>query len=258
MAHHHLFSIICTGALAVALSVFQNHLGSGIQSNSELRAKQVHVKSVVKVFLAKDTPGYSIAYEYDFPHRRSVYIKGFGTVSAKGSFRYLTADKQLEFRDSPDGEVLAIIPLQETVIVAARPALLSTPNVEDFPREFHSFIWASPKTLQEQAQLVVNKYFLFAPNSDCDKDVAHLKTTFMPLQLKGVSASVTAQVALLFSFPCAPKTAQYSFEVHALVMEGRTHSDTFRPTRDPDILRSADNFVQNLLAQMNAGQATKQ
>jgi hypothetical protein len=33
-------------------------------------------------------------------------------------------------------------------------------------------------------------------------------------------------------------------------MEGRTHSDEFRSTKDSDIVRAADNFVQSLVEEM--------
>jgi hypothetical protein len=135
MSKHSVFSAIYAGALALSLAAGQSNTDNRLQPKPDETAGKVDVKSVVKVFLAKDTPGYSIAYEYDFPQRRSVYIRGFGTVPGRGSFRYLTAGTLLEFRDSPTGEVLARVPLQETVIVAARPPLLPTPEVMDFPQD---------------------------------------------------------------------------------------------------------------------------
>ena len=204
----------------------------------------------MKVYLAEGTPGYSISYEYDFPQRRSVFIKGLGTVPAQGSFRYLTRDTQIEFRDGPAGPVLAQVPLQPTVIVAAKPPLLATPEVTDFPADFQMFIWESPKALQERADVVLNKYVHLAPGSECEKGRVNLRTTYTPLELKNAPAGVTAQVALLFLFPCDPAPGKYSFQVKSRVMEGRTHSDEFRPTRNPDIVHAADSFVQSLVAEM--------
>ena len=251
-------TMMCAWALGVSLSAAQGNADSKLRSGSNATAGKVEVKSVVKVFLAKDTPGYSIAYEYDFPKRDSVYIKGLGTVPAKGSFRYLTTDKQIELRDKPAGELLAIVPLQETVVVAAKPPLLSTPQLEDFPRDFQTFNWDSPKTLQERAQAVLNKYFHLVPNDECEKEVAHMRTTFTPLDAKEVATGVTAQLALLLSYPCSPKTSKYTFQVQARVMEGRTHSDVFRPTSDPTIVHLADTFVQSLVTAMKTMENNQQ
>jgi len=248
MLQHTFLSIMCVGALGASLASGQT--SATLPPESGATPAKVNLRSVVKVFLANDTPGYSIAYEYDFPQRRSVYIKGFGTVPAKGSFRYLTPDTQLEFRDSPAGQVLARVPLQQTIIVAAKPPLLPTPEVKDFPDDSQMFVWESPKTLQERADTVLNKYFHLAPNSDCEKGTVFLRTTYTPLELKNSPVGVTAQVALLLSFPCDPASGKYFFQVKSRVMEGRTHSDEFRPTRDPDLVRAADSLIQSLVAEM--------
>lgn len=245
-----IFTMICAWALGLSLAGAQDNP----DSRSDVAAGKVDVKSVVKVLLAEDTPGYSIAYEYDFPKRDWVYIKGLGTVRAKGTFRYLTSDKQIEVRDSPAGEILASVPLHETVIVAARPPLLSTPQPEDFPRDSQIFNWDSTQTLQERAQTVLNRYFHLVPDDECQKEVAHIRTTFTPLDPKDVPVGVTAQVALLLSFPCSPKTKKYAFQVQARVMEGRTHSDVFRPTSDPAVIHLADVFVQGLVTAMKTGE----
>jgi hypothetical protein len=256
MSNRSILAILCVGALTSSLAAAQNTTDAKVQSDET--ASKVDVRTVVKVFLAKDTPGYSIAYEYNFPQRRSVYIKGFGTVPAKGGFRYLTADTQLEFRESPEGKVLARVPLEQTVVVAAKPPLLPIPQVADFPEDSQMFDWESSQSLQKRADLVLNKYFHFAPNSDCEKGMTYVRTTYTPLELKNVPAGVTAQVALLFSLPCNTDAGKYTFQVKSRVMEGRTHSDDFRPTKDPDIVRAADNFVQNVIAEMMAQESGKQ
>ena len=248
------FTMICVWALGLSLATAQDNASARLHPRSDAAPGKVDVKSVVKVFLAKDTPGYLIVYDYDFPKRDWVYIKGLGTVPAKGSFRYLTTDKQIEVRDKPAGKTLASVPLQETVIVAAKPPLLSTPQLEDFPRDSQSFNWDSPKTLQERAQTVLNTYFHLVPNDECEKDVAHIRTTFTPLDTKDMPTGVTAQIALLLSFPCSPKTSKYAFQIQSRVMEGRTHSDIFRPTSDPTVVHLADTFVKGLVTAMKTGE----
>jgi hypothetical protein len=246
--------MMCVWAFGVSVAAAQSNADSKLHSRSLAAAGKVDVKSVSKVLLAKDTPGYSIVYEYDFSERDWVYIKGLGIVPAKGSLRYLTMDKQIEVRDKPAGELLASVPLQETVIVAARPPLLPTPQLEDFSRDSQTFNWDSPKTLQERAQTVLNKYFHLVPSDECEKGVARMRTTFTPLESKDVPTGVTAQIALLLSFPCSPKTGKYTFQIQSRVMEGRTHSEVFRHTSDPTIVHLADTFVQSVVMAMKTGE----
>lgn len=75
--------------------------------------------------------------------------------------------------------------------------------------------------------------------------------------MKTAPSGVTAQVAVLISYPCDPKTGGDPFQVQSLVMEGRTHSDTFKHTDDPDVVHAGDVFVQNLIAQMKSGESAR-
>jgi hypothetical protein len=215
----------------------------------------VKLKNVVKVLLTKDKQGYLISYEYNFPQRQWVYIKGIGTVPAKGKFRYLTSDSQLEFRDRLDGEVLVRVPLQETVIVAATPPLLPTPDIKDFPKEALRFDWVSSATLQERAQIVLNKYFRLAQDSDCVNGSINMTTTFAPLEVKNLPPGTTAQIALLLSYPCITNSGKYSFKMTFRAMEGRTHSDDYRQTKDSKIIQAASSFVRDLVSEMNGSGA---
>jgi len=247
-----LLIVIIFGAFTGCLASAQSDAGK-LSLSSGQGAANVQVKSVVKVLLARDTPGLSIAYDYDFPQRSSVYLKGIGVVPAKGSFRYLTADTQLEFRDAPGGAVIFTTPLHETVVVAAKPPLLTTPRDDEFPDSAQTFIWDSSRSLPERAETVLNKYFHYTPTSDC-REVAYLRTTFTPVELKNAAPGVKAQVALRISFPCTPPSGRYPFQIRSLVLEGRSHSDDLRPTSDPAIVRSADSFVQSLIAEMRTGE----
>jgi hypothetical protein len=256
MRRRAIFAVICVCAVAVSIGFAQ---GTGQSSSSSSKsvalAGKVDVKSVVKIFIAKDTPGYSIVYDYEFPQRSSVFVEHLGTVPAKGSFRYISTDKQLEFRDGPGGDVLATVPLQETVIVAAKPPLMEVPDESQFPAAFRELIWDSSNSLHERANTVLGKFFRYDPRND--KGVVYLRTTFTPLPLGSVPDGVTAQVALLLSFIDRPEAGKYSFRIQSLVREGRTHSDEFRPTSNPAVIRSADLFVNTLIAEMKALEENK-
>jgi hypothetical protein len=247
-----ILALLCTGAIAAAPKGKQ---GNGVSLQPNATAGKIDIKSVVKVLTGKDTLGYSIAYEYEFPQRASVYIEHLGTVPAKGHFRYISMDKQLEFREGPKGNTLATVPLQETIIVAAKPPLMEMPDESEFPEALQEPTWDSPNPLHERANEVLGKYFHYHPRSD--KGVVYLRTTFTPLPLIGVRQGVTAKLALLLVFPDHPEPGKYSFSVKSLVREGRTHSDEFRPTTDTAVMGSANLFVSKLVAEMKAPEANK-
>lgn len=247
------FIVVVCFLFTIRFAAAQGDTGT---SSAAPNTAKVDLTSVVKVLLAKDAPGFSIAYDYNFPQRSSVYLKGLGMVPASGSFRYLTTDTNVEFRDAPGGAILASVPLQETVVVASKPPLLLTPQNGEFPDSAQTFIWDSSNPLQERAEAVLNKYFHYTPSTDC-REMAYLRTTFTPLDLKDVGPGVKAEVALLISYPCTPSGGKYPFQIKSLVMEGRSHSDDFRVTSDPSIVRSADGFVESLIAEMKAGESGK-
>lgn len=152
MVKHATFSVVLAFAGAILPTPAQHKSDNSLSAQEDVPAGKVDVKNVIKIFVAPDTPGYLVAYDYDFPRHSSVYIKGLGTAPAQGSFSYVTTDHELEFRDGPGGKILRRQALEETAVVAAKPPLLPTPNAEDFPREYQSFTWDSQKTLQERAQ----------------------------------------------------------------------------------------------------------
>ena len=225
--------------------------GDSPQSSAAESLQGVHIRSVVKVFLKDGTPGYSVAYDYNFPERDSVYIKDLGIVPAKGSFHYVSEESQLEVRENADGKILVQLPLKETVIVASKPPVLGVPDEDAFPDVYQSYMWDSSRSLQERANYVLNKAFRYHPHFE--KGVTQLKTTFTPLPESMLAAGTTAQVALLLSFPFDPQSGKYSLHVQSLVMEGRTHSDRYELTSNPAILHSADDFVRGLIAEMKTG-----
>jgi hypothetical protein len=236
-------------ALILAASGFAQ---TALQPGASLSPSgKVEVKHCVKVFIAKDAPAHSVDFEYDFPKQPRVFVKGLGVVPPKGSFRYLTADGQLEFRDSPSGAVLAAVSLHETVIAAAKPPLNLVPNEKDFSSAFQSFPWEGSASFTESSNSVLNRHCRYLPREE--KGVTYLLTTFAPVPLPdnpGLPQGVTAQVALLISFPHDATSRRSFFHVQSVVREGRSHSDEYRVTTDPAILAAADSFISTLVAEM--------
>jgi hypothetical protein len=208
----------------------------------------VKIKNCAKVFVAPDKTGLSVSYDYAFPGRSTVRISGLGEVPATGSFHYITLGKQLEFKDSTSGMLLARTPLVETVIVAAKPPLNQIPNDGDFQTAFRSFTWVSSQNLQERTDAVLSRYFRYLPRED--HGTTFIATTFTQLQLEGSPHGVLGQVALLISFPYETIPGKYSFHIQTAIREGRSLSDEYRVTGDPTIIRAADSFVDGLVVEM--------
>ena len=211
----------------------------------------VEVKNCVKVLVGRDKLGYSVTYSYKFPGMKSVHVSGLGEVPGDGDFRYLTVEKQLEFRDVVSGRVLLQVPLVETIVPAGDAPLSDVPGDNEFQNAFRSFIWESPESLQQRANYVLGKHFHYSPRED--HDVMFLATTFAPLPLMEVRNGILARIALRLSFPYDPKSGKYAFHVQTLIKEGRALSDDYRSTNDPAIVRSADAFVDSIVKEMQGG-----
>lgn len=244
-------------AASMPVAFAQSHPPEAVSvaaNNASGLGVKVQVDSVSKIFVAKDIPAYLISYKYEFSNRPTVYLRGFGTLPAKGTFVHLIKDLQLDFRDSVDGPQLVTVPLKPTVIVAAKPPLNEVPGENQFPSGYRSFTWDQLISLQERANAVLGQYFHYLPHEN--NKLTYLATTYTPLSLdkKLADNGVLAQLALLLSFPYDPATGRYSFHVQSIVQEGRALSDRFESTGNSAIVKAADAFVDKLVAEMKVGQ----
>jgi hypothetical protein len=213
----------------------------------------VQVRRVVKVPSGPDAAtGYSIDYSYVFPGRDLVHVKNLGIVPGKGSFQYISGERELQFRDAASGEVLQTVPFEETIVAAGNGTSASDiPREWEFPPEFRSFAWTSTSSLQERANVVFNQYFRYWPR-EYDKKT-YLTTTFTPLQWHNPPVGVLGQTALLLSFPFEFTSHGFSFHVQTIVREGRTHSDKYLPTKNASMVVAANRFVDRLFVEMSSG-----
>lgn len=251
MQRRRIATLICLCVIsAIALVANQGEPTDKTSSKFESADAKVTVKNVVQVRTGKETRAYSVVYEYEFPGRISVFIDHLGTVPGKGSFGYISTFNRLEFRDRPRGDLLASVPLEETMVVAAKPPLMEVPDEGQFKGGVWEPTWDSTDSLHERANAVLGKYFRYEPRSD--KGVVYLRTTFTPLPLTDVREGVIAKLALLLVFPDRPESDRYSFSIKSLVKEGRSHSDEFRDTSNPAVTEAARLFVTNLVAEMKA------
>jgi hypothetical protein len=214
------------------------------------QASRIKLESVAKVLIANDTPAYLVSYSYDFDKMPNVYIKGLGVVPSKGSYQYISREQELEFRDPTTNAVLERVPIQETMVVAAKPPLNQIAGDNQFSQAYRAYSWEQPTPLQERANTVLAKYFNYLPREN--NKLTYLATTYtqLPLDKKFTDRGVLAQVALLLSFPYDPTTGKYSFHVQYSAKEGRALSDELKSTNNEDILRAANEFVDKIVSEM--------
>ncbi|HXI29889.1 MAG TPA: hypothetical protein VNG89_15730 [Vicinamibacterales bacterium] len=185
-----------------------------------LTTNGVQVNRAVRVKIAKETPALSIDYSYAFPEVDAVRLRNVGVVPPAGHFHYITTDDALVFENAATGSPLARYQLHETVIVAAQPPLIELPRDTDFPAGFRSYRWHSRASLPQRAFAVLAKTFRYRPFEIEGRNF--VVTTFAPVG--GLPDGITAQVAVLLSFPYDRLGDGYDFHVQSLVREGRSHS----------------------------------
>ena len=247
---HFLFFCIVSSLVSVSQSQAQTqpHAAGG-----EAATPRAKIVSAAKVLIAKNRPAYLVSFSFDFDNSPSIYIKGFGVVSSKGTYQYISTEPELQFCDPTTGAVLERLPIEETTVVAAKPPLNEIPGDNEFSQGIHSYTWELPVSLQERANAVLAKYFIYSPHEN--NKLTYLATTYTPLPLnkKLADDGVLAELALLLSFPYDPASGKYSFHVQYSTKEGRALSDELRQTDNPEILQAANNFVDKIVAAMKAG-----
>lgn len=244
------FLCFCMASSLVSASHAQTQPPAAGGKPATARAKIV---SAAKVLIAKNSPAYLVSFSYDFDKLPTIYIKGFGVVSSKGTYQYISTEKELQFCDPTTGAVLERLPIEETTVVAAKPPLNEIPGDNEFSSGIHSYTWEVPVSLQERANAVLAKYFIYSPHEN--NKLTYLATTYTPLPLnkKLADDGVLAELALLLSFPYDPASGKYSFHVQYLTKEGRALSDELRQTDNPEILQAANNFVDQIVVEMKTG-----
>jgi hypothetical protein len=236
-------AVSCTFALAAQMRPV----------TSESSTHKAQIVSAVRVTTAKNSPAYLVNFRFDFSPSTNVYIKDLGLVPSKGNYQFISNQKEIQFSDSATGTLLESIPISETTVVAAEPPLNEIPRDNQFSQGITSYTWDSPASLQERANTILAQYFNYLPHEN-DK-LVFLATTYTPLSLdkrledKGISA----ELALLLSFPYDPVAGRYSFHIQYSAKEGRALSDEFRPTENTDILQAAKVFIDRIVSEMKAG-----
>jgi hypothetical protein len=96
-------------------------------------ARGSHLTVDVKRVLSYGTdlnPLFEITLTYSFDNRKTIWIRGLGTVPATAELSYFLAAKELEFREGPKGTHLVTVPLTPTFFPAASGPQF--PGISDF------------------------------------------------------------------------------------------------------------------------------
>ncbi|HWW76085.1 MAG TPA: hypothetical protein VNZ44_11835 [Pyrinomonadaceae bacterium] len=203
--------------------------------------------------IEKSTPEgkvvYDVAYAYEFKGRGAVYVKGLGTVPAKGKFSYLTSDQQLEFKESAEGLTLATVRLEETVRTMGGDST-DIPKESDFPQAFRSSTWSPPATFAESAVKILQKYF---PSGYSPRQAGQLNfyvTTYRSLQVP--SLNLRSQIAVIVSQPYDAVTDRFTYRVQFVARDRPKLSDTWRygDDRDQQTITAAQQFVDKLIQEL--------
>jgi hypothetical protein len=223
----------------------------------------VNVSKVLERTTAENTVVYQISYSYDFKERKSVYVKGLGTVLPKGQFSYMVPEPLLEFRESLSGPVITTVQLEETFRTQGGE---STEFLDEkkFPTFFRSDIWSPPATFPLAAIKVVNKYFPSGHNSTQDGQLNKYITTFRNLQVPNPKndreiTNLRSQIAIILSQPYDPAQDRFTYRIQYLARDRPRMSTTWRygDDRNKATIESAQGFLNTLIAELNAGKGAQ-
>jgi hypothetical protein len=163
----------------------------------------------------------------------------------------VTTENTLIFRDPGRQSQLVAVPLQETLVLAARPPQTEIP--QEFPQAVKIYEWDAAKSLQQNANDVLNRYFHIKVFEV--REINFIATTYADIDSSELPKGMIGQIALQFSFPFDPSTQTFSLHVQSVVREGRELSDEFKPAFTPVLLKEADKFVDKIVNEIKSGKS---
>jgi hypothetical protein len=212
---------------------------------------KVNVTSVVEKSTLDGKVLYQITYSYDFGGRNSVYVRGLGTVSAIGKFSYLTADREVEFRQSVTGPVLTTVQLEETVRSMGSDST-ELPKEGDFLQAFRSGTWTPPATFAETAVRVIQKYFPSGYNPRQVGQVNYYTTTYRNLEVR--DRNLRSQLAVNISQPYDAAADKFTYRVQFVARDRPRLSGTWRhgEERSEQTKIAAEKFIDELIRELTS------
>jgi hypothetical protein len=184
----------------------------------------VDVKSVIAVS-TPEARAYLIEYSYRFRQLTEVYIKTIGLVPARGEQKYITYDKQIEFRRSAEGPVLLIVPIEETIILQS-PISQCTFKDTDFITTYKEGPWPGA----DQTRIALNKFFGSGYSAREENHINIYKTSC--ITPPGLSPGLIAEVAFEVSHPFRTTNGTTLYRIRWAAHEARVHSTMWRQPGD--------------------------
>lgn len=216
----------------------------------------VNVSKVVERTTPENTVVYQISYSYEFKGRSAVYVKGLGTVPAKGQFSYMVPEPQLEFRESATGPVIATVQLEETFRTQGSEST-EFPEEAKFPAFFRSDIWSPPATFPAAAIKVINKYFPSGHNSKQTGQLNYYITTFRNLLVPNPNndsniRNLRSQIAIILSQPYDSANDRFTYHIQFVARDRPRMSTTWRygDDRSQATITAAQEFINGLIGEL--------
>jgi hypothetical protein len=249
------------GAFLLVPSQSSNSTGQVGPSKNEAQISQtknaahapeydVNVLSVspVKRSLSSD-PLYFVEYDYEFRGRKQVYIRGVGSVSAKGTLEYFVFDPQIEFRESRDGRPLVTVQLDEIIVFGGPPPAGNFPDDTEFSPTVREGIWSEPGvSFHDNAAEVLAKYFPSGYAVEQKDSLDSYKTQYR--EMPGLAdPNLIGEVAVLVSHPFKSEKGKFYFHVRFAVRETRVKSSTFHPP-SREVVDAAEDLIGKLTKEL--------
>lgn len=223
----------------------------------------VNVSKVLERTTGENTVVYQISYSYDFKERKSIYVRGLGTVLPKGQFSYMVPEPLLEFRESLNGPVITTVQLEETFRTQGNEST-EFPDEKQFPAFFRSDVWSPPTTFPLAAMKVINKYFPSGHNSKQNGQLNNYITTFRNLQVPNPNNDVNirnlrSQIAIILSQPYDAAKDSFTYHVQFVARDRPRMSTTWRygDDRHDATKTSARDFIDTFIAELSASKGTR-
>jgi hypothetical protein len=187
---------------------------------------------------------YRVSYSYDFPGHSRIYIRGVGSVPAKGDLNYISSEDRIEFFDAAEGNLLYVAKLEHPVTLMGAPA----PNIPDeteFPRESRSGRWSGQGPFAERAFAVLNKTFPSGYRTyEKDKLISYVSTY---REVPQSDDGTHTEVSVLIQYPTSDASPSIKFTVAFTALERRSHTD-WRSLVSDSSKKNAETFTDGILS----------
>lgn len=220
----------------------------GLLTAALVSAGEVRIITAAEV-PAEDGVIYRVAYQYDFPERKTVYIDGVGTVPASGKLSYLTSGDAIQFRESFGGQTLRSVRIEDPVQLMGGETI-DLPKESDFPEAYRQGHWAGERPFGAGAISVLDRFFPSGYRAYRRADRQEFLTMFATLP--PVQGGVRAQVAVLVSSAANGDPHNLTFTVQYTARERRSHTEWRKELGDRTQL-AVQAYVGEVLKALETG-----